>query len=45
MSITLKQEQEKFIMDKLQPGKYKSTEELLATAFQLLEEHYLCRLI
>jgi antitoxin ParD1/3/4 len=39
MSITLKQEQEKFIMDKLQQGKYKSTEELLATAFQLLEEN------
>jgi antitoxin ParD1/3/4 len=39
MSITLKQEQEKFIMDKLQQGKYKSAEELLATAFQLLEEN------
>jgi len=39
MSITLKQEQEKFILDKLQQGKYKNAEELLATAFQLLEEN------
>ncbi|MFN9175421.1 MAG: type II toxin-antitoxin system ParD family antitoxin [Synechocystis sp.] len=39
MSITLKQEQEKFILDKLQQGKYKSAEELLTTAFQLLEEN------
>ncbi|MEB3121262.1 MAG: type II toxin-antitoxin system ParD family antitoxin [Snowella sp.] len=39
MAITLKQEQEKFILDKLQQGKYKSAEELLATAFQLLEEN------
>ena len=39
MSITLKQEQEQFILDKLQQGKYKSVEELLITAFQLLEEN------
>jgi antitoxin ParD1/3/4 len=39
MSITLKQEQEKFILDKLQQGKYESVEELLTTAFQLLEEN------
>ena len=39
MSITLKQEQEKFILDKLQQGKYESAEELLTTAFQLLEEN------
>ena len=39
MSITLKQEQEKFILDKLQQGKYSSADELLTTAFQLLEEN------
>ena len=39
MSITLKQEQEKFILDKLEQGKYASTDDLLATAFQLLEEN------
>jgi antitoxin ParD1/3/4 len=39
MSITLKQEQEKFILDKLQQGKYISADELLTTAFQLLEEN------
>ena len=39
MSITLKQEQEKFILDKLQQGKYISADELLAAAFQLLEEN------
>jgi len=39
MPITLKQDQEKFILDKLQQGKYSSTDELLTTAFQLLEEN------
>ncbi len=39
MSITLKQEQEQFILDKLEQGKYSSAEELLTTAFQLLEEN------
>jgi antitoxin ParD1/3/4 len=39
MSITLKQEQEKFILDRLQQGKYKDADELLTAAFQLLEEN------
>lgn len=39
MQIALKPEQEKFILEKLQQGKYQSVDELLALAFQLLEEH------
>lgn len=39
MIITLKQEQEKFILDLLQQGKYESAEELLSFAFKLLEEN------
>ncbi|MFM7383780.1 MAG: type II toxin-antitoxin system ParD family antitoxin [Microcystaceae cyanobacterium] len=39
MIITLKQEQEKFILDKLQQGEYKSVEELISFAFKLLEEN------
>ncbi|GFE71761.1 type II toxin-antitoxin system ParD family antitoxin [Chroococcus sp. FPU101] len=39
MQIALKPDQEKFILEKLQEGKYQSVDELLALAFQLLEEH------
>lgn len=39
MQIALKPEQEKFVLDKLQQGKYQSVDELLALAFKLLEEH------
>ncbi|XWK89155.1 MAG: type II toxin-antitoxin system ParD family antitoxin [Phormidium sp.] len=39
MQIALKPEQEKFVIEKLQQGKYQSVDELLAVAFQLLEEH------
>lgn len=39
MQIALKPEQEKFILEKLQEGKYQSVDELLTLAFQLLEEH------
>ncbi|EAW33568.1 type II toxin-antitoxin system ParD family antitoxin [Limnoraphis robusta Tam1] len=39
MQIALKPEQEKFILEKLQQGKYQSVDELLAVAFKLLEEH------
>jgi antitoxin ParD1/3/4 len=33
MPITLKQEQEKFVLDKLQQGKYENIDELFAIAF------------
>ena len=39
MQIVVKPEQEKFILQKLQQGKYHSVDELLAVAFQLLEQH------
>jgi antitoxin ParD1/3/4 len=39
MQISLKPEQENFVLNKLQQGKYQSVDELLAIAFQLLEEH------
>ncbi|VXD21576.1 conserved hypothetical protein [Planktothrix serta PCC 8927] len=39
MQIAIKPEQEKFILEKLQQGKYKSVDELLAIAFQLLDQH------
>ncbi|MBD2665726.1 hypothetical protein B6N60_04470 [Richelia sinica FACHB-800] len=39
MQIPVKPEQEKFILQKLQQGKYKSIDDLLAVAFQLLEQH------
>lgn len=39
MQIALKPEQERFILEKLHQGKYHSVDELLAVAFQLLEEH------
>lgn len=39
MEIALKPEQEKFVIEKLHQGKYQSIDELLAVAFQLLEEH------
>jgi len=41
MEIALKPEQEKFVLEKLNQGVYESEEELIALAFQLLEEHEL----
>ena len=38
MSITLKQEQEEFVLDKIQQGKYESVDALLLIAFRLLDE-------
>jgi antitoxin ParD1/3/4 len=39
MQIALKQEQEKFVLAKLEQGKYHNIDEFLAVAFRLLEEH------
>ena len=39
MPITLKQEQEKFVLDKLQQGKYENADELFVIAFELLEKN------
>jgi antitoxin ParD1/3/4 len=39
MQIAVKPDQEKYILEKLQQGKYKSINELLSIAFQLLEQH------
>ncbi|MDD1426487.1 type II toxin-antitoxin system ParD family antitoxin [Dolichospermum sp. ST_sed9] len=39
MQIAVKPDQEKYILEKLQQGKYKSIDELLSIAFQLLEQH------
>jgi antitoxin ParD1/3/4 len=39
MQIILQPEQEQFILKKLQQGKYKSVDELVAIAFQLLAEN------
>lgn len=39
MQIAIKPEQEKFILDKLKQGKYKSVDDLLEVAFKLLEKH------
>jgi antitoxin ParD1/3/4 len=39
MQIAIKPDQEQYILEKLQQGKYKSIDELLSIAFQLLEEH------
>ena len=39
MQIAVKPDQEQYILEKLQQGKYKSIDELLSIAFQLLEEH------
>ncbi|MGB3135324.1 MAG: type II toxin-antitoxin system ParD family antitoxin [Nodosilinea sp.] len=39
MEIVLKPDQERFIVSKLQQGKYESIDELLAIAFRLLEEN------
>ena len=39
MPIILKQEQEKFVLDKLQQGKYENADELFAIAFELLEKN------
>lgn len=39
MQIAIKPDQEKYILEKLQQGKYKSIDELLSIAFQLLEKH------
>lgn len=38
MEIVLNAEQEKFVVTKLQQGKYENIDELIAIAFQLLEE-------
>ena len=38
MPITLKQEQEKFVLDKLQQAKYKNADELFEISFELLEK-------
>ncbi len=38
MNITLTTEHEQFIQQKLQSGRYKTVNELLVQAFQLLEE-------
>ena len=43
MSISLKPEQEQFIQEKLQTGKYQTVDEVITEAFRLLEErdrHY-----
>jgi antitoxin ParD1/3/4 len=39
MQIALNPEQERFIQNKLQDGKYQNVEALLTFAFELLEEH------
>jgi antitoxin ParD1/3/4 len=39
MQIAVKADQEKYILEKLQEGKYKNIDELLSVAFQLLEQH------
>ena len=39
MQIAVKPDQEKYILEKLQQGKYKSIDELLSIDFQLLEQH------
>ena len=39
MQIAIKPDQEQYILEKLQQGKYKSIDELLSIAFQLLEQH------
>ena len=39
MSITLTPNQEQFIQTKLQAGKYRSAEEVLEVALQLLDEY------
>ncbi len=39
MQIAIKPDQEQYILEKLQQGKYKSIDELLSIAFQLLEKH------
>jgi putative addiction module CopG family antidote len=39
MSIILTPQQEQFIQTKLQTGKYRTAEEVLEVALQLLEEH------
>ncbi|AFZ57589.1 type II toxin-antitoxin system ParD family antitoxin [Anabaena cylindrica FACHB-243] len=39
MQIPVKPDQEKYLLKKLQEGKYKSIHELLSVAFQLLEQH------
>jgi antitoxin ParD1/3/4 len=39
MNISLTPDQERFIQTKLQSGKYRSSEEILAIALRLLEEY------
>ncbi|TAE61080.1 MAG: type II toxin-antitoxin system ParD family antitoxin [Nostocales cyanobacterium] len=39
MQIVVKPDQGKYILEKLQEGKYKNVDELLSVAFKLLEQH------
>lgn len=39
MQIAVNPEQEKYILEKLQEGKYKNIDEILSVAFQLLAQH------
>ena len=39
MQIALRPEQEQFILEKLDQGYYDSADEIMAVAFQLLEEY------
>ena len=39
MHIVIKPEQEKFILERLQQGKYQNVDDLLTVAFQLLDQH------
>ena len=41
MEIILRPEQERFILDKIDQGDYTSADEIIAVAFQLLEEYEL----
>jgi antitoxin ParD1/3/4 len=41
MIIILTPEQEKFVLDRVQSGQYKSVDEVIDFAFQLLEEYEL----
>ncbi len=40
INITLKQEQEAFIQEKLNSGKYKNIDEIITEALLLLEQKY-----
>ena len=41
MIITLTPEQEKFVLERVQSGKYKSIDDVIDSVFQLLEEYEL----